>query len=152
MFHGSRSFRQINQPAIRAGNGAIRFLYANLFFLNVGSSVEAAVRRPADSSRLKKCIVSNSGQAFVQRTISVNFYPLPGVSHEREIETAASHILQTGEFDFKEGRYGIGTRRVIFGTEVKIIPVPPGINVYNVIETHIFRRRLNVLGFQDLLN
>jgi hypothetical protein len=107
---------------------------------------------PADSSRLKKCILSNGGQAFVQRTISVNFYPLPGVSHEREIEVAASHILQTGELDFKEGGYGIRARRMIFGTEVKVVPVPPGIYVYNVIETHVFRRWLDMLGFQDLLN
>jgi hypothetical protein len=76
---------------------------------------------------LKKCIVSNGGQAFVQRTISVNFYPLPGVSHEREIEMATSHILQTGELDLKKVRYGIGTGRVIFGTEVAVIlQIGPG--------------------------
>ena len=74
------------------------------------------------------------------------------MSHKRDIEAAIPNVLQSSKLVFEVGRDGIGARTVILGTEVEVVTVPFGVDVYNVVEASIFRRRLDVLRFENGFN
>jgi hypothetical protein len=87
-------------------------------------------------------------QTLIKRQVGEEFYPLPGVPHIREAKGLVSQILQPCESAFKKLRYSIRKRAPVSSAEIEIASIPLGIDVNNVVEPGILRRRLDVLWFQ----
>jgi hypothetical protein len=87
-------------------------------------------------------------QTLIKRQVGEEFYPLPGVPHIREAKGLISHILQPCESAFKKLRYSIRERAPVSSAEIEIASIPLGIDVNNVVEPSILRRRFDMLWFQ----
>src|SRR5205807_8597521 len=74
------------------------------------------------------------------------------MAHKRKMETIVTSILHTGKLRFKTRLNGVWTCNTIFSTEVESTLEPLSIDVYNIIELRILRRRLDVIGLQNSVN
>src|SRR5207247_5829899 len=97
-------------------------------------------------------VESNSVYSLVYRQISLNFNPLAGMTHIREMKAPVPGILHTSKFHL-EARHGwIWTSNAIFGAEVERLVVPLAVDIDNIIELWILRWRLDVLRLENVLN
>src|SRR5712691_149762 len=79
-------------------------------------------------SERKVGIIPDRFYAFVNCQIRIYLYPLPGISHEREVKTPVPGILHSRKFCLEARLYWIGASHAIFGTEVERLVVPLAID------------------------
>lgn len=108
--------------------------------------------RIEESTYSKVRIILNSCQALIHSLVHVNLYPLPGMTHKREMKAIVTSILHTGKLRLETRRNGVRAWTTIFGTEVESTVVPLPIDVYDIIESWLLRRWLDVIGLQNIVN
>src|SRR5437879_3969207 len=74
------------------------------------------------------------------------------MAHKREMEAIVISILHASKLRFKTRLNGVGARNTIFGTEIESTVIPLSIDIYNIIESWILRRRLDIFGLQNSVN
>ena len=78
--------------------------------------------------------------------------PLSGMSHIGQVILIIPHILHSGKSHLEVRGYGIGPGTVVRCTEIEIAANPLRMDIHEIVEAGIFRRGLDVLGFQGGLD
>jgi hypothetical protein len=82
-----------------------------------------------------------------------NLRPLDRMAHVGQVEPALSTctpgVLQASKPGLEIGRQCMRAWSGIFGTEIKVVTMPFGIKINNIVPLRILGRGLNVFWFQD---
>ena len=98
-------------------------------------------------------IIANSREALIYYHVVIQLiYPLPGIAHKCEVKTLVSRVLHTGKFRLETWNYSIWAWNVIGGAEVERAAIPLPVDIYDVVELRILRRRLDVFRLQFRLD